>query len=101
MEVGSLVECVFDYAKDYKLFIRRFNINCPEKDQLYIVREVILLGQEVGLLLEGLNNEHCINYAFWFTEPAFNIESFREVQTLTEAHELMKQLFSSATIKPK
>ncbi|MFP4656738.1 MAG: hypothetical protein ACLFNK_04130 [Candidatus Woesearchaeota archaeon] len=78
VEPGRKIRCIDDhFSSDKELPFEPEEINLPEKNELYTVREVIDTGHGIGLRLEEIDNER-----YWFgnvrryEEPVFGIHRF-------------------------
>lgn len=71
--VGDQVVCVHNYAKQPDFF-------CPEKGQVYTIREFTSHGTEPGLRLVEIVNPPIFHINVGVDEPAFKRRHFRPVR---------------------
>lgn len=74
MQTGSLVECIKDLQK-----YAPYGESTPIMGNIYTVREIVEIQDDVGIRLEEIVNLPQI-YREGFNECAFHIEDFRELQ---------------------
>jgi hypothetical protein len=78
INVGDKVLCIADNFHPRSILLIP---NRPVKDQEYIVREIIEVRDEVGLLLEEISNPLLVNDNDGsLYEPNFNINRFKKLK---------------------
>ncbi len=78
IEPGRRIRCIDDhFQSDRSLPFDPEDINLPEKDSLYTVREVVDTGHGVGIRLEEVKNkEYFFSNIRGYEEPVFGLGRF-------------------------